>query len=239
MCAKVEKGGVERAVYYDDGRWRLLKEKREIAKKVILTLERSGIYARTHGSIARGDVSANSDVDVFFTEYVPSYKVELALEGYYTVYRREVVQATPRSTPKAYLYLDPYEKTCVSFPLARLLKNEIEFYEFGGAVGLKEICDGVRKKGVNKRLMLIVPKDFGHVERSIVGREVEAARELGISLETVMERVRVLSRRDEVGRTGTFLKMNVPREESLEKFVKEKASSNWMLRRVIEERGFF
>jgi predicted nucleotidyltransferase len=239
LGVKVEKGGVERTVYYDDSRWNLLKEKREVAKKVILTLESNGIHARTHGSIARGDVNVDSDVDVFFTEYVPSYKVELVLEKTYTIYKREVVQATPRSTPKAYLYLDPYEKTCVSFPLARLLKNEIEFYEFGGTVGLKELYDGVRKKGVNKKLMLIIPKDFGHVERSILGKEAEVAKELGISLETVMERVRVLSKRDEVGRTGTFLKLNVPREENVEKFVRDKASSNWMLRKVIEERGYF
>ncbi|MGB9727232.1 MAG: nucleotidyltransferase domain-containing protein [Nitrososphaeria archaeon] len=239
MGKKVERGGVERIVYYDDRRWTLLKEKRNVAKKIIFLLEKNGINARTYGSIARGDVTQESDVDVFFTEYVPSYKVELTLEKEYTIYKREVVQATPRSTPKAYFYIDPSEKVCVSFPLARLLKNEIEFYEFGGTICLKEIEEGVRKKGVNKRLMLIIPKEFGHIERSIVGKEIEVARELGISLETVMERVRVLSRRDEVGRTGTFLKLNVPVEGSVEKFVKEKASANWMLRKIIEERGYF
>ncbi|MBC7092376.1 MAG: nucleotidyltransferase domain-containing protein [Nitrososphaeria archaeon] len=239
MGKKVERGGVERTVYYDEKRWALLEEKRNVAKKIIFLLEKNGISARTYGSIARGDVTQESDVDVFFTEYVPSYKVELALEKEYTIYKREIVQATPRSTPKAYLYLDPSEKVCVSFPLARLLKNEIEFYEFGGTIGLKEIDEGIRKKGVNKRLMLIIPKEFGHIERSIIGKEAEVARELKISIETVKERVRVLSKRDEIGRTGTFLKFIVPVEENVENFVKEKALGNWMLRRIFDERGYF
>ncbi len=238
MGKKIEKGGVERTVFYDEDRWKIFKEKRETAKKLIKLLHDNSIYGRTYGSIARGDVNKNSDIDVFFTEYIPSYKIEFVLEKEYTIYRREVVQATPNSTPKAYIYLDPYEKTCVSFPLAKMLKNEIEFYGFGGTIDLKEIEDNIRKKGVNKRLLLILPQEFGHIERSIIGKEAEVARELNISLETVIERKRVLGKRDEFGRTGTFIKFTVPPQDRIEETLSKLASKNWMLRKILKERGY-
>ncbi|MCX8189164.1 MAG: nucleotidyltransferase domain-containing protein [Nitrososphaeria archaeon] len=239
MNKKVEKGGVERTVFYDENRWKIFREKRDIAKKLIKLLQDNGLYCRTYGSIARGDVNKNSDIDIFFTEYVPSYKIEFILEKEYTIYRKEVVQATPRSTPKAYIYLDPYEKICISFPLAKMLKNEIEFYEFGGTINLKEIEDNIRKKGVNKRLLLIVPQEFGHIERAIIGKEVEVARELNISLETIMERERVLGKRDEFGRTGTFVKFNIPHQDRIEETIYNFAAKNWMLRKILKERGYF
>lgn len=123
--------------------------------------------------------------------------------------------------------------------MAKLLKNEIEFYDFGGTIDLKDIEENVRKKGVNKRLLLIIPQDFGHIEKSIIGKEAEVARELNISLETVMERERVLGKRDEFGRTGTFVKINVQHHDRIEETVYNFASKNWMLRKILRERGYF
>ena len=43
--------------------------------------------------------------------------------------------------------------------------------------------------GVDKRLMLIEPTEKGHVESSIIGKEEYVAKLLGISAETVLDRV--------------------------------------------------
>ncbi len=44
------------------------------------------------------------------------------------------------------------------------------------------------------------------MESSVIGREQFAAKILGISAETVLDRVHTLMKRDTVGRTGVFVK---------------------------------
>ena len=217
-------------VRYDRARWDLLRALRSRAGEVMRALEARGIRCIVHGSLARGDVRPTSDIDIFIPNPPPSALVEAALElSGFTAAGRTIIQATPYYVPKGYITLD--EKTSVSFPLAKMRRIEREFYAFGGELDLGGLEEGRRVPGVDKRLMLIEPTDWGHVESSILGREAEVARLLGVSLETVMDRVRALLRRDEVGRTGVFLKRELGPDESFEAVLSRLASENPAVRR--------
>jgi len=222
-------------VYYEPWRWRLLEEKRSLAIKIMEVLQALYGSLVTHGSIARGDVSVDSDVDVVILDPPNPSLVELTLEkGGFKVRWKELVQATPTYTPKVYLYLDYKGLLVVSYPLARLRPREREFYKWGGECTLDDLRKGVRTPGVDKRLKLIEPTDRGHRESPVIGREGYVARLLGISVETVVERVRVLTRRREHGRTGVFLKVELNPEDSVEEAVARVARENPMFRRRLE-----
>lgn len=235
---KVKRVAEYRLVIYDERHWELLKAKRNIAMKILRCLSLRGVQACVHGSLARGDVHEGSDVDVTIMEPVPSFLVELALEACgFTIYSRTIIQATPSHTPKAYLVLDPHELIVVSFPLARLLPREYEFYKWGGVADLPSLEKEVRVPGVSKRLVLIEPTESGHRESPVIGREEEVAKVLGISVDTVRERVRVLTRRDELGRTGVYRKVEVSENESIEQVLASIAARDHNVRRVLRERG--
>jgi predicted nucleotidyltransferase len=235
---KIEHRHEVRIVEYSEDHWRLLRSLRAEALTILDALARAGLRAIVHGSIARGDVHPGSDIDVFIPYPVPAYAVELALErAGLRPSHKLVVQATPHSTPKAYIVLDVEERRIVSFPLAKLSRTEYEFYYFGGALDAAGLRSGRRVPGVDKRLMLIEPLPRGHRETSVIGREAEAARKVGVSLETVLERVRVLSRRDEHGRTGVFVKIELGSWDSIEEAVRREARRNPAFRRVLVERG--
>jgi Predicted nucleotidyltransferase len=222
-------------VCYEPWRWRLLEEKRSLAIKIMEVLQALYGSLVTHGSIARGDVSVDSDVDVVILDPPNPSLVELTLEkGGFKVRWKELVQATPTYTPKVYLYLDYKGLLVVSYPLARLRPREREFYKWGGECTLDDLRKGVRTPGVDKRLKLIEPTDRGHRESPVIGREGYVARLLGISVETVIERVRVLTRRREHGRTGVFLKVELNPEDSVEEAVARVARENPMFRRRLE-----
>jgi predicted nucleotidyltransferase len=226
-----------REIVYDERRWRILAEKREKAlavMKAIIRLLRLPVI--THGSIARGDVREDSDVDIVILETPrPLGLVDLALEtAGFEVVKRVIVQATPGYTPKVYYYLDWREEVVVSYPLARLKPREREFYKWGGEIDVDGLKDNRRVPGVNKDLRLIVPKPWGHVEVSVRGREGLVARMLGISPDTVEERVRVLTRRREVGRTGVFIEREIPKGISVEEAVKRLALENKAFRKAID-----
>jgi len=227
--------GVE--VEYPAWRWQLLRAKREKALEVSRALAGLRAPIIVHGSLARGDVRRDSDIDVVVVEPVAPSLVELALEqaGLQPVYR-EIVQATPGYTPKAYFYLDHEGERVVSVPLARLKPREREFYRWGGELPVEELSSQRRVPGVSKDLLLIVPTEAGHVEVEVEGNEHLVARLLGISLETVEERVRVLSRRREIGRTGVFVKEPVPPGASVEEVAGEIARVNPAFRRAIARR---
>ena len=228
--------GEFREVIYEMGRWKLLQNLRLKALKIMELLVKGGFSPITHGSIARGDVGKNSDIDIVLIDFVPSYKVEALLEaGGFKIYDRVMVQASPRHVVKAYLYLD--ELTVVSFPLVKMTKNEREFYKFGGEIEFEELKKGIRIAGVDKRLMLIEPTEKGHIESSIISRESEVASILGVSVEIVNERVKVLTRRDSVGRTGVYLKYRLKEDEVFEEVLKEISSKNPATRRMLIDRG--
>jgi len=224
-------------VAYDAARWRLLDQYRSHAASVMEDLERQGIVSYVHGSIARGDVDDRSDVDMIIFEPILSQKIEFALTSSgYTIYLRRITQATPSHALKGHLYLDPYQKTSMTFPLLTFRRLENEFYRFGGMLDLEGMVERVRVPGCTKRLTLIEPTESGHLESRIDGREAEVSRLLGVSMEIVKERQRVLTRRDEVGRTGVFLTRDLAGDESFDQQVKRLIDSNPAVRRVYSRR---
>jgi len=230
MAAKPEKRLDYKEVIYNSARWALLREYREKATQILTTLESFHLQTLTHGSIARGDVNKKSDIDIFIPEPQSSFLVETALEkAEIPINARLVVQATPTYAMKAYIEVDA--RTSVSFPLMHMRRVEREFYRFGGEVNLKQLRAGARIAGVDKRLMLIEPVEKGHIESSIIDREELVAKILGVSTETVLDRVHALLRRDQVGRTGVFIKRELAHDETFEMALKRLADENPAVRR--------
>lgn len=221
-------------VVYSPSQWELLRRFREQAVAIMDALSFRGIVSIIHGSVARGDVNKGSDVDIVIPYVMSSHSVELALvtRGF-KIYTRKIAQATPSHTPKAHIYLDADERQCVTFPLVAFRTLEDEFYKFGGLLELKNLKADDRVSGCDKRLMLIEPTPKGHVESPIQGREAEVARIVGVSVDIVNERVRVLMRREEVGRTGIVLSLDLMDGEVFEEALKKLAESNPIVRRRI------
>jgi len=221
-----------RTVIYEQSHWDLLNQLRSLATKIIHKIESSiAIQPMVHGSIARGDVSESSDVDIIIPQPVSSYRLELALSKFL---HRELVQATPSMVLKGHLYLE--DNVVVSFPIFKLRPREEEFYQWGGVLNTKELEDGMRVSGVDKRLVLIEPTPTGHTEYGVIGHEHEVAKKLKVSIDIAKERVRVLTRRDNVGRTGVYLTRPLTESESFEEVAKQLQDSDPALRRTIDRR---
>jgi len=219
-------------VIYDAVQWTLLHDLWGKAVKVMDALAARRLSSAVYGSVARGDVNKKSDVDVIIPDVASSHAVELALQlGGFQLYSRRIAQATPGHTPKAHIFLDAVEETCVTFPLASLRALEREFYRFGGFQQVDGVKAGQRVPGCDKRLMLIQPTPMGHVETPIVGREREVARIVGVSVAIVGERIRVLTRREQVGRTGIVLSRELEEDEVFEEALKQVADVNPIVRR--------
>ena len=233
MAAKPNKRADYKEVTYNSERWALLRDYRAKATRIMTALDASRLQTQVHGSVARGDVNKNSDIDVFIAEPQSSFLVETALEkAGIPSNARLLVQATPTYAMKAHIEVDG--RTSVSFPLMQMRRVEREFYNFGGELDLNQLNAGTRVAGVDKRLMLIEPTAEGHVESSIIDREEQAAKTLGISVETVLDRVRALLRRDEVGRTGVFMKKELSPDETFEMALKRLADKNPAVRRRLK-----
>ena len=214
-----------REIVYDEEHWSIFSGLRKRALELMSGLETAGLDPIVHGSVARGDVGRGSDVDVVLPYVVPSFKVELAVQGAgLEAVKREIVMATPWQLPKAHLYVD--EDRSVTFPLVKPKQNELEFYYFGGAANVEKLKKETRVPGVDKRLMLIEPSKVGHVESPVFGNEASAAKIVGVGLEIVRERVQVLTRRAKVGHTGIFVKRGLAPEESFEEVFKRLVEEN-------------
>jgi len=233
MSVKPAKPAEYKEVTYTPAHWERLKELRNKAASVMEPLNNGHLEPVVHGSLARGDVKENSDIDVFIGEVQNSFVVETALEkASIPIGNRMIVQATPTYAMKAHIVID--ERVTVTFPLMRMRTVEREFYRFGGEANLRQLRADLRVPGVDKRLMLIEPSAKGHVESSIIGREQYAAKILGITAETVLDRVHTLLKRDVTGRTGVFIKKELAPDETFELALKRLADLNPAVRRRIK-----
>ena len=236
MAKKVARKGEVREVVYDETRWRLLDELRGVAIDLMEKLNRFNIPSIVYGSVARGDVSETSDVDIFVYNPPSSFILETALEsaGIKPI-RRLIVQATPQYAIKGVLEID--ERLSVSFPLVKMRSVERGLYKFGGEADLQTLREGKRVCGVDKRLMLIQPTVRGHLESSVVGNEEYAAKVLKVPVEVVRNRVRILLRRDDIGRTGIFIQRELAPDETFELALKRLAEENPAVRRRLRALG--
>ncbi|MEM1583830.1 MAG: nucleotidyltransferase domain-containing protein [Nitrososphaerota archaeon] len=208
---------MEVKVVYDEDRWTLLRNLRDKALKIMDVLSLKGLETIVYGSIARGDVKPKSDVDVFIQYPVSSAILQVYLEeNGFKIYRKVLVQATPSYVPKAYIYLDEEELTSISFPLAKMKKEEIEFYKLAGQLDYNRLREGGRVPGINKDLLFIVPVEDGHIEMPVKMNIERAAKIIGVDPQTIRNRIRVLEKRREHGRTGVYREIEVSREENFE-----------------------
>ncbi|MCL2476591.1 nucleotidyltransferase domain-containing protein [Candidatus Bathycorpusculum sp.] len=233
MAVKPTSCGDYREVIYSEARWTQLKTLRVKAATIMTALELSHMHAIVHGSTARGDVKKDSDIDIFITEIPNSFLVETALEkANLPISNRRIVQATPNNAMKAHIELD--EQTTVSFPLMEMRLVQREFYRFGGQANLAELKANLRISGIDKRLMLIEPTKTGHIESNIINKEETTANLLGISTQTILNRVHTLLRRDTVGRTGIYIKKELTSQETFEQALKKLAETNPAVRRRLK-----
>lgn len=234
MAVKPTKPADYKEVNYTSARWELLRELRGEAAWVMSALDVFHLLSITHGSLARGDVKKGSDVDVFIGEVQNSFLVEAALEkAGVPVNSRRIVQATPTYAMKAHIEVS--ERITVTFPLMEMRTVEREFYRFGGETDLRQLKENVRVPGVDKRLMLIEPTKTGHVESSVIGKEQTAAKVLGVSAETVRDRVHTLMKRDRTGRTGVFIKKELTPDETFELALKKLSDLKPAVRRRMKK----
>lgn len=173
------------------------------------TLLSYGMQSYLYGSTARGDVNEGSDIDI--VTFVPNF---YGLDEIPSSHRY-IIMATPLSTPKLYISLDPEETKVISAPLGKLTESEEGFFKFGGIIGLKEVIEGKRVPGVNKRLKFIQPTERGHKEEDVISMEDYAAKVLGIPNYVVKERVKLLMKRRTERRSGVFLRYELRSDESI------------------------
>ncbi|MHA1155818.1 MAG: nucleotidyltransferase domain-containing protein [Candidatus Heimdallarchaeota archaeon] len=217
-------------IQYSKKQWKILQEKRDHAIDIMKKLADNNIQALIYGSICRGDVSEQSDIDLFIPFQISSFKLELALEQKnFNIYEKRIVQATPKHLVKAHIYLS--ELVCITFPLTSIREREFDFIRFGGTLTLDELSENRRVPGVDKRLMLIAPTELGHKESPVMGFESIVAKKVGVNVELVKERVRVLTTRDKVGRTGVYLNVELSPDENIEEIFKQIVDKDPIVRR--------
>jgi predicted nucleotidyltransferase len=219
-------------VIYSEIHLKLLQEKRARAKYLLEIFAKEGLNAFIYGSIARGDVHNDSDIDIVLVQSIAPYQIEIMLEkNRFHNYFREIIMATPSDAIKLYIYLNELES--ITIPLSRFEKRSIEFYDFGGKVNLEQLVKNIRVPGIDKRLVLIQPTSIGHKEYSIIGNEHVAAKQLNVSIDLINEREKVLLKREKFGKTGVFLKKPIEMNESTEDVLKKLANKKSIVRKKL------
>lgn len=226
----------EREVIYSEDHWSLLQEKRAIAEEIMRYLLRNNITPYLFGSVARGDIHRDSDIEIIIFEHSLLTYVDIILAQKYDIIEREIIQATPRAAIKVIFRLSDLVEIVV--PAVPLTKIEHEFYRYGGLIEPPQAYN-YRKRvpGVNKRLCMIIPTERGHMEWSIIGRESEVIRILGVSPELIEERKRVLMQRDARGRTGVYLSVKVDPDEDIYSILRRIRDRDPAIKRLFKLRG--
>jgi len=217
---------------YAQDEWNQLKKLRESAIRILKILENVGITAFVHGSVARGDISNTSDIDIHIPVQIPSFKLDLIEDFQFT--DRRIMMGTPNSTIRAVLVL--HNDSNISFPLCAPSEREDEFYRFSGHIYLKDLLNNRRVAGVTKKLLFIEPEEEGYWISSVITNKKKAIQILSLSQRMIDERIRVLSRRDKIGRTGLFLDYSLSPKENFEQALKSIADSNVIVRRMLKRR---
>ncbi|MHA1379019.1 MAG: nucleotidyltransferase domain-containing protein [Candidatus Helarchaeota archaeon] len=221
-------------ILYSNQTWDLFRQKREIAFRLMEELNKFSPFI--HGSIARGDIKSTSDIDLIIPYLIDEFQLIQPLESAnYEIKERWIVQATPLSAIKANLILTP--EISITIPLIPFYPREFQFYDFGGKIGIEEIKNNLRVPGINKQLLFIEPTEKGHIETRVNEKNAgKIAKLLHISISTILERIRVLERRDNVGRTGIYLKQLVPPDKSFGQILNKISSKFPATRRRIRRK---
>lgn len=223
-----------------DENWReLINELRSRAMETLECLVRAGLTdAGVFGSVARGDVTKKSDVDIHVPHVVSSYRIEAFLLEQFSVLKKEIVQASPNYVPKGIWYLD--NGTTVSIPLLPPNQREFEFYTMAGFVTLDDLKKDVFVPGVDKQLTVIDPEPRispkGYWKSSILPNITSVARKLRVSPYILEERSRVLQCRDQKGRTGVFIRETVDPNMNVEQYFNILLKKKPALRRLLTKR---
>jgi len=226
---------IEREVTYSDEHWRVLAAKRRKGVYILKFLSRYGFKPFIFGSVARGDIHKKSDIEIIVLDSKALPYIELLLLSNFGLEEKTIIMATPRTAIKVYFHIDP--ELTVVVPAVPLSYDEYEFYKFGGKIELPE-AENPRNRvpGVNKNLCLILPTERGHMEFSIIGREHEVSRILGVRISIVNERKHMLLRRDQLGRTGVYLELHLDPNESTMRKLMELRDTDPAIRRLYRER---
>jgi hypothetical protein len=223
------------SVTYSENHLKLLHQKRERSKLLLEMFAKKGLNPFLYGSIARGDIHTDSDIDIVLIQLIAPYQIEIILDkNGFNNYHREIIMATPGDTLKLYIYLTELES--ITIPLSKFDKKSREFYDFGGKINLNQIKNSIRVPGIDKRLVLIQPVSDGHEEYSIIGNEHLAAKQLNVSIEVINERKKVLLKREKFGKTGVFLKRPIEMNETIEDVLKKLANKKSIVRKKLLQR---
>jgi predicted nucleotidyltransferase len=223
-------------VIYTSKHWETLAKLRSTAKEMMRPLIDAQIYCMIYGSIARGDVKKTSDIDVYISNPPSPTIIEAVLESAEMRFTsRVIVQATPSYVAKAYIYLD--EVKSYSFPLVSTTSLEEDFTGFAGRVSYNQLKENVRAPGVNKKLLFIEPNEVGHIESPLDGVEGIVAKRIGVNTGIVLQRIRILRRREKVGRTGVYIKRELELDESFSSVINELKRGNSAIRRRLRKKG--
>jgi predicted nucleotidyltransferase len=233
---KVAPEYLEQEYQYSPEHWDLFQNLRSKAYAALDALQ--AFSPLIHGSIARGDISKTSDIDIIIPYQISDFQI-VANMRLYEPLERWIVQATPLSAIKGVIIFSISPEISVTFPLVPFYPRENEFYTFGGVLSYQDLSYEVKKRvpGVNKKLFFVDPTENGHREYRVTPDNASiVAKNLNIGVDTIYERIRVLERRDKVGRTGIFKKRLLTPSEAFGAVLQEIAATDPASRRRIKRK---